>query len=338
MLDYYNYDKLYSYNGTYNFVVGGRGLGKTYGAKQKAIKAAIKKGDQFIYLRRYKEELKAAKATFFADIEHEFPDWDFKVAGGNAVASHISSRGEKQRKWAVIGYFIALSTSQIQKSVSFPRVKTIIFDEFIIEKGALHYLPNEDIVFNNFYSTVDRYKDKTKVFFLANSVSIMNPYFLAYEIVPDENNEFVVKFDGFMVAHFPNAEEFQSGVYETAFGKFIQGTEYAQYAVANTFTDNNDSLLELKNGKARYMFSLECKNGMFSVWHDMRKDEYFVQEKLPKDNPIVFTLLAERMSVEKTLMTFTDRPLAYLRTAFKQGRVVFDKPTTRNTFTEIFKR
>lgn len=336
-LDYYNYDKVFSFNATYNFVVGGRGLGKTFGAKEKAIKAALKKGDQFIYLRRYKEELKAAKATFFADIEYKFPEWDFKVMGGTAVVSHISGRGETKRKWAVIGYFIALSTSQIQKSVSFPNVKTIIYDEFIIEKGALHYLPQEDIVFNNFYSTVDRYKDKTKVFFLANSVSIMNPYFLAYEIVPDEGSEFVVKHDGFIVAHFPNSEDFQSGVYETRFGRFIQGTEYAQYAVANTFTDNNDNLLSMKDSSAKYRFTLECKNGAFSVWHDIRKDEYYVQEKLPKDQ-IVFTLLSEKMSTDKTFVTFTDRPLAYLRSAFRGGRVVFDKPTTRNTFTEIFKR
>lgn len=336
-LNFYNYDKLYSFNAVYNFCVGGRGLGKTFGAKEKGIKAAIKKGDQFIYLRRYKEELKAAKATFFADIEYKFPDWEFKIIGNTAVVSHISSKGEVKRKWAVIGYFIALSQAQNQKSVSFPKVKLIIFDEFIIEKGAIHYLPNEDIVFNNFFSTVDRYKDKTKVLFLANSVSIMNPYFLAYEIVPDEENEFVVKYDGFVCAHFPNAEDFQSGVYETRFGRFIQGTEYAEYAVANTFTDNNDTLLKLKDGNARYIFTLECKTGMFSVWHNVRKDEYFIQEKLPKDQ-VIFTMLSERMDSHKVLMTFTDRPLAYLRSAFRGGRVVFDKPKTRNTFTEIFKR
>jgi hypothetical protein len=336
-LKYYNYDKLYSFNATYNFVIGGRGLGKTYGAKKKAIRAALQRGDQFIYLRRYKEELKASKATFFADIEHEFPEWDFKIIGGNAVASHVSSRNEPKRKWAIIGFFISLSTSQMQKSVAFPKVKTIIYDEFIIEKGALHYLPQEDIVFNNFYSTVDRYKDKTRVLFLANSVSIMNPYFLAYGIVPTKDDEFIVKYDGFVCAHFPNAEEFQSGVYETRFGRFIQGTEYAEYAVANSFSDNNDSLLKLKDGNARYIFTLECKTGMFSVWHNVRKDEYFVQEALPKDQ-VIFTLLSERMDTNKVLMTFTDRPLAYLRSAFRGGRVVFDKPKTRNTFTEIFKR
>lgn len=334
---YYKYDKLYSYNGTYNFLVGGRGLGKTFGAKEKAIKAALTKGDEFIYVRRYKEELATARNTFFADIEYKFPKWDFRSNGMFAQTAPAETRDEKKREWKTIGYFIALSTSQRQKSVAFPKVKTIIYDEFIIEKGMLHYLPDEATVFNNFYSTVDRYTDKTKVFFLANSVSIMNPYFIEYEIRPDENSEFVIKEGGFIVCHFPEAENFSNSVYQTRFGKFIKNSEYAQYAVGNTFDDNNNKMLAEKHSRAKYVFSLECKTGTFSVWHTNDNDEYFIQSKLPKAQ-IKFTLDATKMDSDKTLMTFTDRPLAYLRTAFRAGRVSFDKPSTRNVFTEVFKR
>lgn len=335
MLDYYNYDKLMSYNGVYNFLVGGRGLGKTYGAKEKAIRAALKKGHQFIYLRRYKSELAASRSTFFADIEHEFPDYDFKVQGSLAVASKVESRQDKKREWITLGYFVALSTSQTQKSVAFPKVRTIIFDEFIIEKGNIRYLPDEATVFNNFYSTVDRYKDKTRVFLLANSVSIMNPYFIEYEIRPDETNEIVVKADGFIVCHFPEGEAFASSVYETKFGKFIKGTDYATYAVGNTFSDDHEALLADKDFRARYLFSLECRNGTFSVWN--YKEGYHIQDKLPKSQ-VMFTLLPERMDENKVLMTFSDKPLGYLRTAFRQAKITFDKPSTRNTFAEVFKR
>lgn len=334
---YYDYDKLYSYNGTYNFLVGGRGLGKTYGAKLKAIKSAIVKGDQFIYLRRYKSELTTSRNTFFADIEHEFPGFDFKTNGNMALMSSVETRDEKKREWSTIGYFLSLSTAQTQKSVAFPKVKLIIFDEFIIEKGSLHYLPDEAIIFNNFYLTVDRYTDKTKVLFLANSVSIMNPYFLEYEIRPDQEKEFITKSDGFMVCHFPDSANFSASIYETKFGKFIKNTDYADYAVGNTFSDNHDAMIAGKDYKARYLFTLECKTGLFSVWHSIANDEYYVQAKLPKSQ-ITFTLVAEKMGPDKTLLTFTDRPLSYLRSAFRSGRVSFDKASTRNAFTEIFKR
>lgn len=350
---YYQYGKLLSFNAVYNFLVGGRGRGKTYGAKKKAIKDALKGGfakalttnPQFIYLRRYKTEMSTARNTFFADLiaQNEFPNWDFRVVGNMAQASPITKRDDKKREWATIGYFIALSTAQTQKSVSFPRVTTIIFDEFIIELGNLHYLQNESTVFNNFYSTVDRSQDKTRVFFLANSVSIMNPYFIEYEIRPNKpdangvTNEFVSMKDGFLVAHFDSSEDFTSSVMETRFGKFIKDTDYAKFAVANEFSDNTDALVSSKDSKSRYMFTLECRNGMFSVWYNMFNNEYFVQDKLPRQQE-VFTLLANKMDSDKTLMTFSDMPISRMRTAFRQGKVTFDKPATRNTFADIFKR
>jgi hypothetical protein len=340
---YYVFDKIRSYNGTYNFLVGGRGLGKTYGAKKKAIKDALEKGDEFIYVRRYKNELTVAKSTFFADLLHEFPKYDFKVSGSYALAAPANTRDEKKRDWVIIGYFVALSTSQNQKSVSYPKVKTIIYDEFIIETGMLHYLPNESVVFNNFYSTVDRSQDKTRVYFLANSVSIMNPYFIAYDITPEKITEFMLLYKNattgrhFVVCHFPNSDAFATSVYETDFGQFIKGTEYAEYAVGNAFSDNNDSLLDTKDSKSRYLFTLECKNGMFSVWFNMFTSAYFVQSKLPKAQEI-YTMIPTKMTTDKILMNFSDRPLAYLRSAFKQGTVSFDTANTRNTFSEIFKR
>lgn len=334
---FYNFDKVMSYNGTYNFVVGGRGIGKTYGKKKRAIKSFIKRGEQFIYLRRYKTELVTARNTFFADIAHEFPDWDFRVQGNTAEIAPRETRDDKKRQWQTMAYFIALSTAQTQKSVAFPRVRTIIFDEFIIETGSLHYLPDESKVFNNFYSTVDRWQDKTRVWFLANSVSIMNPYFIAHEIIPDENSEFVIRKDGFIVCHFPDAENFSNSVYETRFGKFIKDTDYAEYAVGNQFSDNHDSLIGGKSSRARYIYTLETRNGKFSVWHDMYADEYTIQAKLPKQET-VFTIVPEKHGEDKLFMTYTDRPLQHLRAAWRAGKVLFDKPATRNTFIEVFKR
>lgn len=347
---YYNFDKLLSYNATMNFLVGGRGLGKTFGAKKKGITSAIKSpieeiadelhaGNQFMLVRRYQEELKLSKNTFFADIQSFFPKHDFKSVGIQALMAPIDTRGEKKRKWIIIGFFIPLSIAQNFKGVSFPNVKIIIFDEFIIEKGNLRYLPDEAKVFMNFYSTVDRYKDKTRVLFLANSVAINNPYFIAYKIDPrkaDENG-FIRLFNGYMLAHFPNSDDFENEVYQTKFGKFIAGSEYAEYAVGNAFADNHDALIKSKPQSAIYMFTLETLQGRFSVWYDVRTDNYFALSKLPKAE-LLFTIINEKMDENKTLMTFSDKPLGNLRTAYRHGKMWFDRPSTRNSFLEIFKR
>ena len=51
---YYDYDKISSYNATFNMIITNRGFGKTYGAKKRAINKFLKKDEQFIYVRRYK--------------------------------------------------------------------------------------------------------------------------------------------------------------------------------------------------------------------------------------------------------------------------------------------
>ena len=59
---YYNYNDLFSYNAMFNFVIGERGVGKTYGILKKCVKDFINTMSnehprQFVYLRRYKSEL-----------------------------------------------------------------------------------------------------------------------------------------------------------------------------------------------------------------------------------------------------------------------------------------
>ena len=48
---FYNFGPILSRNAVFNFCVGGRGIGKTYGATKLGIKNYLKDEQQFIYLR-----------------------------------------------------------------------------------------------------------------------------------------------------------------------------------------------------------------------------------------------------------------------------------------------
>lgn len=339
---YYNFDKLYSYNAVFNFVMGARGLGKTYGAKKKAIQAALERGEQFILLRRYKPEL-AARHTFFDDLvaKDEFPEWDFRINGDRAEASGVEFRDEKKRQWITLGFFVALVVAQNKKGTPYPNVRTIIFDEFIIEKGAVHYLPDEPTVMQNFYNTVDRYQDKTRVLFLANAVSISNPYFIRYNInehiTPGTDYEWIRLAEGFVVCHFAKSSDYAASVRQTRFGRFAQQytPEYDNYAVGNTFADNNDSLLQFKDEQARYIYTLHLKSGDVSIWHNGFSGNFYAQQRLPKRQKH-FTIDPELMREGRRLLVKSDKLLQYLRTAFRNGNLTFDSPQTRNSMMHIF--
>ncbi|WP_187425958.1 phage DNA encapsidation protein, partial [Bacillus subtilis] len=119
---YWKPDRLLSYDRIVNMVVGGRSIGKTYGIKKQIIKEFIEKGHQFIYLRRYKGELKKV-GQFFDAVSKEFPDAKFEVKG-----REFWINGKKA------GYAIPLSAWQSEKGVDYPNVRTIFFDEFLREK------------------------------------------------------------------------------------------------------------------------------------------------------------------------------------------------------------
>lgn len=336
--DYYDFGPVLSRNGVFNFVPGGRGIGKTYGAKKLAIRNFMRRGDMFIYVRRYKEELQVSAKTFFADIEHEFPDYDFRINGREAQCATVASRDDKKRDWQTMGFFIALSITQQVKSTAFPKVKLIIFDEFIAETSVPGYLPKEYTHFLNFYNTVARRREGVIVLFLANAVSMMNPYFIALKIEPDKMGEFTKLKDGFVVVHLPDSDKYRNAVYATRFGAFIQGSEYAEYAVENAFEDANDTLVGKKTSNARHEYNLMTSGGEFSVWFDRSAREYYILDRLPKDSKLNLTLEMNKMKENRIGVNFNDPLMSDLRTHYRRAQVKFQSPAARNAFAQVFNR
>lgn len=329
---HYDLGGILSHNCLWYLIAGARGIGKTFDAKRKGINRWIKKRTQFIYLRRFEEELKSI-GQFFADIQHLFPDWDFRVNGRQFEVAPATSRDDKKREWEVMGFAVALSTAQNKKGVPYHNVTWLIFDEFILEKSAQHYLPNEAEVLLNFYNTVDRFQEKTIMVCLANAVSIDNPYFTYLKILPDK--EIIKDSGGFWLAHFPQSDEFKASIASTRFGQFIEGTAYYDYSVQNQFSDNHKHLVGLKNEKALHYFNLELKSGIMAIWQDVVGQKWYATSK-PVRGQLTLTLLPEKHTEETTLVFLNSEIIVNLMGAFQAHRLYFDTPATRNTFLDLF--
>ena len=148
-----DFNKILSYGSFLTFVLAERGVGKSYGAKKYIVNHFKRTGKQTVYIRRYNKELQEAllkKSTpiFFDQVKEEFPN--DKLSNSKEVLYC-----NKQ----ICGYALALSTSNILKSSTFEKVDTIIFDEFIIDKGCYHYLQNEVTAFLELIETVGRLRD-----------------------------------------------------------------------------------------------------------------------------------------------------------------------------------
>lgn len=331
---YWDAHDLLTRNGMFNYAIGGRGTGKTYDAKYKRIKHFIKTGKQFIYLRRYKTEFDD-RSEFFADVVDNFPQWEFKVEGMKGYMRHVVEEGRKPEKWRTVCFFITLANALSKKSVPYPDVDMVIFDEFIIDKGHVHYMPNEVKQFQDFYNTVDRFQDRVRVLFLANAVALTNPYFIAYKLKPRKGVRFIKAANGFHVVEMVQSDKHRKKVDETRFGKMIRGTAYYDYAVGNMFHDDNDKFIAKKSEDARFYFALMFDNKTVGVWVDYTEGVYYVSNRYPKDS-LVYVLTKTDMQPNLLMIEKSSVVLKSVRKLYMQGSIFFDSIETREFFNNVF--
>lgn len=324
---YWDCHDLLTRNGMFNFAIGGRGTGKTYDAKYKRIKHFLKTGKRFIYLRRYKTEFED-KDKFFADIVDNFPEYEFDVRGMTGFIRLASDEEKNPHKWVPLCYFVTLANALTKKSVPYPDVDMIIFDEFIIDKGSLHYCSNEVKQFLDFYNTVDRFEDRCRVLFLANAVTLTNPYFIYWRLKPRKEKRFCSAAGGTVVCEMVQSEKFRAKVDQTKFGQLIKGTAYYDYAVSNSFRDDNDSFIAKKTEESQFYYAIKFDGRSVGVWVDYDEGNYYVCGKIPK-NARVITLTKDDMQPNLIMIERNSVYMRSLKRMYMQGSVFFDSIETR---------
>lgn len=321
---FWDIQKPLSYNCLYNFIVGNRGGGKTYGAKKYCITRFLKYGEQFVYLRRYAKELKKI-SKFFDAVAKEFPGVEFKVKGKNF---YINGK--------LAGFAQELSTAKIAKSDEFPDVQTIVFDEFIIDKGVYHYLPDEVTNFLEFYETIARLRD-VKVFFLSNAITMLNPYFLYFNVQIPYGKNIQAKND-ILIQIYKN-EGFLQIKKNTRFGKIIAGTEYGDYNMENKFLRDNNTFIMKKTGNCELLFSFKYKNDVFGFWRNLKEGKAFVSYDYDENKGITYAITTN--DLEPNIMLLAGiRKSRYFKVFlrdFELGVMYYENQKIKNAVLEVVK-
>lgn len=320
---YYDADKTLSRNRLFNFVIGPRGAGKTYGAKKRVIKNFLKDGSQFIYLRRYETEMPTSQMrNFFSDVSQEFPDTEFSCF--NAT---MKINGK------VAGWYFPLSKGNVLKSIPFPNVKLIIFDEFIINTGMVRYLTNEVVTFLETYSTIARDRD-VPVLFLANSITFINPYFVYFNISMEKGQRVKLMKD-ISVELYENPE-FTEHMKNTRFGRIIANTSYGNYAIENEFLLDTDSFIEKlpKNAQCGALLKFgSVELGMYTT-----PGGYLYLAETYDPTCIVRLVVKEHDHDESTILAPRNNPVMLeLAQKFAIGYVRFTTQKAKNTTYDILK-
>lgn len=329
---YYSFDEIRSHQCMLNYVLSNRGSGKTFGAKVMCIKDFIKSNgeQQFMYVRRFASELED-KDMFFNDIieSNLFPDYEFTVKGNIGYCN-----GE------IICHFVPLSTSLQKKSVPYPKVTKIIYDEFIINRNTQRYLKNEVIIFLELISTVVRNRDNVTVFCLGNNLSYVNPHFSYFGITVDGNKRFTKSNNKQIVVEIYNNKNFAKAQKKTTFGKIIKDTKYGKYNIENANLQDSDCFIVPKMPYKKIFYcSFLLNSKEYGVWYVEDYKTYYVDDKINNTSKKRYSVNLDEhkegyINIKFARMDFRIRNFKNL---FAKGLIVFKSQEIKINFYEILK-
>ena len=318
-----------------NFVMSHRGGGKTYSSKRLAIKNFLKDGSQFVYLRRYKTELKGENvAKFFDDVMVEFPGHEFSVKGNSFYIDGKLS-----------GYARAL-TQQVQiRSTPFPKVTLIIFDEFVLDDRGnnLKYLPDEVKTFLEVLSTIVRSRDNVRVLCCANSISYVNPYFDFWKIRINPSNKKSFYFsplnDQVILELYQN-QAFKEMMEETRFGQLITGTAYGNYAINNdVLLDTDEFLMYEKPQDCEYVCSFKYDDKIYGCWHSAKENIYHFNDQVDPYHKIKISVTTDDHAYDyKTIKSLRQNGIIVaIKEYYSHGLCFYKDQETKRDFYDILK-
>lgn len=277
---YVNIEHILSYDIPFNFIVGGRGTGKTYGA----LKTAYVNNIRFMLMRRTQAQCDLINKPEFNPYKAINSDihTDISIKSISKYNAKIVIEDEETEQ--LLGYTCALSTIANMRGFDASDVKLMIYDEFIPEKHE-RALKNEGSAFLNAYETINRNREMQnekplQVLGLANAFNIANPIFLELGLVGicekmrNNDQELYINRDrGILIALLQHSGISKAKA-DTALYR-LSGGSYNKMALNNDFVYNNAENIKSMNLKE---FRLICSVGEISIYKHKSQRLFYVSE------------------------------------------------------------
>lgn len=249
---YFNIRAVMEYNQPFNFVLGGRGTGKTYGALSVCYEDKIK----FLFMRRTKTALDDAISMNPMNAVAKDKDFLFTchvLPGSKSIygwyPGRISENGElvdaDKEPMGIGGSLVKVGKT---RGLDAREVRFIINDEFV-KAPYEQSIKDEASAFFNAYETINRNRElngepPVQAFLLSNSDDMVNDYFIELGLVDvvdkmqQHGENFYIDRDRGLTISLLSDSPISKAKGETALYRFTKGTKYERMAVGNEFVNN----------------------------------------------------------------------------------------------------
>ena len=262
---YIDFDQVMKTGMTYNFIIGGRGTGKTFGA----LLWAINNNKRFIFMRRTQVQVDMIKTdemnpfNALTSVLGKRYVFCMKKINKNITGVYRGEldpdSGIYEPTGELLGYILALSTVSNIRGFDASSMDILIYDEFIGEKHE-KVIRSEGTAFLNAIETISRNrelqgKEPLKVVCLSNSNDLANPVFVELKLVTlvekmlKKGQELVTFPDRelaiFLISRSPISEKKS----RTSLYKLAGSSSFTDMSIGNEFTEDNMSMVRSMNLK-----------------------------------------------------------------------------------------
>lgn len=326
---YINVDKILGYSVPFNFIIGGRGTGKTYGA----LKYMVETGVKTMVMRRTQSQTDLINKQEFSPINPVANDLkkDIKVKTISKYSASITDQTNEENK-KVLGYTCALSTISNMRGFDTSDIKLLIYDEFIPEQHE-RLIKNEGGAFLNAYETINRNRElkgekPLQVLCLANSNNIANPLFIELGLVDRvrkmmcKGNDLLIDRDRGILVALSTYSTISKQKKDTALYKVSADSEFSGMAIDNEFSYNDFENIMPKPLKE---FTPVCIVGDIAVYKHKDRREYYISSHRSGSPPMYGS---DKTGLKKYRSHYGLR----LQSAYMREQVFFESALTKSLF------
>ena len=260
-------------------------------------------------------------------MQNEFEKFTIKANTETIWLEVENESGDIEKQ--TLGYCFALTECVKIKKRSFPNVKWLLFDEYMLEdKQSISYVNgwNEPDLFLSIYHTIDREQDRVVCFLLGNNTSFYNPYHMhkAFNIPHVEKGEIWYN-ENVLFQWATSTEELRNDKANSKFLRMISPTTYGQYAVKGDYIDDNTEFIEKRPAGCNHYFMFVYQGFTFGVWVSRETGRLYISDKYDPSCRLSYALTVDDHS-ENTMLTKDKRNtvLQWFAKNFKLGNVKFE--------------
>lgn len=249
---YYNYNKIKTYRQPIKAIVGGEGIGKTYGLKIELLQENDKEPFEVVWFIRYDVDINPLYIQKWQD--------DLPIEYKERITVDGQTILVDGKPFV---YFKALSKFIVGKGIPYPNVKHAVFDEFILDKDS-RYLSNEIFAFKRWTQSIFRLRN-VSWWLLANALTFDNPYFNYFKVKKSKDSEWFS--NDKIVVHFPKGrKEFISVAMEADYYKLFNDEETISYGLNAEFYFDNEEFISSQPRYAQPKFNIKVGKEIYSIW------------------------------------------------------------------------